>query len=53
MGIIASFFYPRAEYETAIKFPKEDYISQPDVFGDHNFTVTDPKLLDNKFYVPE
>ena len=53
MGFFAAFFSSRENYETAIKFPKEDYQTQPDVFGDHDFLVTDPAVLENKNYVPK
>ncbi len=38
---------PRRSMEKAIKFPRHQYNKNPDLFGDHDFTVTDAEIMGN------
>lgn len=38
---------PRKKVETAIEFPKENYLLRMDTYGDHGFEVIDPKIQGN------
>lgn len=49
MKFILNFFCPVDTFETAIDFNfSTRYNSTPDLFGDHDFKVTDPTKLNNK-----